>query len=62
MANDYKYAEESDRARIAGLVYVKKLLQEYEDYGMVHTGVYKQLERLKSILTVSEKKGGFDEE
>lgn len=61
MANDYKYAIESDRARIAGLNHVKRLLQEYEDYGMVHTGVYKQLVRLKSLLTVEEKKGGLDE-
>lgn len=61
MANDYKYADESDRARIAGLTYVKRLLQEYEDYGMVNTGTYKQLVRLKSLLKVEEKKGGFDE-
>lgn len=52
MANSYKYAEDSDQARIAALKRVNELIKRYEDIAMAGTGIFNELVKLKEILTV----------
>ena len=52
MANSYRYAEESDKARLEGLKVLNELMEKYKGLNMENTGFYTDLERLKETLTV----------
>lgn len=52
MANSYRYAEESDKARLEGLKVLNELMEKYKELNMENTGFYTDLERLKETLTV----------
>lgn len=52
MANSYRYAEESDKARLEGLKVLNELMEKYKELNMQNTGFYTDLERLKETLTV----------
>ena len=52
MANSYRYAEESDKARLEGLKVINELMEKYKGLKIFRTSFYTDLERLKETLTV----------